>query len=261
VLRRRIAAVSVVLPAVLTACTASPADEPAGQVTLLQMNLCLSGIAVCIAGSEPADAVAEAISRIRQTRAELVVLDEACSNDAARVASASGLHPTFSVVRSGGAPLACRNPRGRGVFGNAVLTADRPRTVRDEAYRTQDPVEERRVLCVQTRRLTLCGTHLDIRGDRLATVNDAQCAELGTLLRSLSRDRPVVGSGDVNRRPSCAPPGWWTETDRGARQVPGLQQVYGDPGLTHPSAEVQPMSHTDHDALVVRFSLPGSGTG
>ena len=255
----RLVAASVVLLTLVTACTATlpagehstPSDDE--RLTLLQMNLCLSGIGTCLPSSEPADAMAEAISTVRQAAADLVVLNEACSKDAERVASATDLHLTFTVVRYRGAVLTCRDPDGRGLFGNAVLTAARPLQVRDRAYRVQDRIEERRLLCVRTKRLWVCGTHLNIPD---SSVNHGQCAELGRALRSLPGTPPAVASGDMNRRDSCAPPRWWARTDRGTGQRPGLQHVYGDPRLTVVSTAVEPMTHTDHDALVVRFGVP-----
>jgi hypothetical protein len=65
----------------------------------------------------------------------------------------------------------------------------------------------------------------------------------------------VIFGGDVNRRPSCAPHGVWTRTDRSARQAPGLQHVYGSGALQSPAATVVPAGHTDHDVLLVRADL------
>jgi hypothetical protein len=59
----------------------------------------------------------------------------------------------------------------------------------------------------------------------------------------------------VNRRPSCAPHGFWTRTDRSAGQDPGIQHVYGSDELSSPSARVVPATHTDHDILFVRAQL------
>ena len=71
----------------------------------------------------------------------------------------------------------------------------------------------------------------------------------------------VIFGGDVNRRPSCAPQGFWTLTDRSARQDPGSQQVYGNAGLRAPSARVVPAVHTDHDILLVRANPQGDDRG
>jgi len=65
----------------------------------------------------------------------------------------------------------------------------------------------------------------------------------------------VIFGGDVNRRPSCAPHGFWSRSDRSARQDPGSQHVYGTDALRSPSARVVPATHTDHDILLVRAHL------
>ena len=48
----------------------------------------------------------------------------------------------------------------------------------------------------------------------------------------------------MNRRDTCAPPGWWALTDQRGRQDPGVQDVHDDPRVTSPSAMVEPMTHT-----------------
>ncbi len=239
-----------------TAGTVSALPPLGDEVTLLQMNLCLSGMGSCSGHGPPAAAVAEAVARIGENNPDLVVVNEACSEDATRIASATGLHLTFFAVNYAGAVLACRDPGGRGVFGNAILTGQKPAARRDSAYVLQSDPEQRRVGCVVTDGLSVCGTHLSTRHTSHAeAVNDAQCAELSRLLRASARTWPTVAAGDMNRTKACAPPGWWRRTDAEARQFPGVQQVYGDRRTTGVSAEVQPMIHTDHDALVVRFSL------
>jgi endonuclease/exonuclease/phosphatase family metal-dependent hydrolase len=224
------------------------------------MNLCLSGIARCVPSAQPSETVTEALAQVRKAEPDLVVLNEACSRDAARIATAGRLHLTFSKVTYLGTTLPCRHPAGRGVFGNAVLTAGRPMAVHDQAFGLQDGIEERRVVCVDTAPLRVCGTHLEVRGSDQGGTNDAQCLELGQMLTS-PPDLPTVVSGDMNRGDSCAPPGWWTLTDSQGRQDPGVQHVYGDQRTTSPSATVQPMSQTDHDALVVRFSIAAGPPG
>jgi endonuclease/exonuclease/phosphatase family metal-dependent hydrolase len=219
------------------------------------MNLCLSGIASCAGRADHAAAVDEGTALIREHDADLVVVTEACSGDAERIGSVTGLHLTFSTVRIFGSALPCVDPGGRGVFGNAVLTSTPPLAVRDRAYTRQSDEEERRVGCVRTEDLWVCATHLSVRGYGFAPVNDAQCAELAGFLDRLSRVRPALVAGDMNRRESCAPSGWWSESDSQALQYPGVQHVYGDGRLDLHTSEVQPMSHTDHDALVVRFSV------
>lgn len=67
--------------------------------------------------------------------------------------------------------------------------------------------------------------------------------------------RTVIFGGDVNRRSSCAPLGFWTRTDRSAHQDPGRQQVYGTAAFRSPSARVVPAIRTDHDVLLVLAHL------
>lgn len=249
--------------ALLTACSAGSGavDEqrrPAGgpERTLVLMNLCLSGLAPCAGRGDHGAAVTEGIALIRENDADLAVVTEACSHDARHIAWATGLHLTFSVVRIFGSELPCVDPGDRGVFGNAVLTGAAPVAVRDRAYRLQSDEEERRVGCVRGEGVWVCGTHLSVRGFGFAPVNDAQCAELAGFLGRLSRIGPALVAGDMNRREPCAPSGWWSESDADASQLPGVQHVYGDGRLAVRTVEVQPTSTTDHDALVVRFSVP-----
>jgi hypothetical protein len=85
--------------------------------------------------------------------------------------------------------------------------------------------------------------------------NAPQCTELRALLARRAAARTVIFGGDLNRRPSCAPPGFWTRTDRSTNRDPGLQQVYGTAAFRSPSARVVPATHTDHDVLLVRAHL------
>jgi endonuclease/exonuclease/phosphatase family metal-dependent hydrolase len=234
-----------------TAGTGSTLPASGDEVTLLQLNLCLSGMGSCSGHGPPAAAVAEALARIGEDDPDLVVVNEACSGDATRIASATGLHLTFFAVNYAGAVLACRDPGGRGVFGNAILTGKMPAARRDTAYELQSDPEQRRVSCVVTDGLSVCGTHLSTRHTSHAeAINDAQCAELSRLLTVSARTWPTVAAGDMNRTKTCAPPGWWRRTDAEADQFPGVQQVYGDRRTTAASVEVQPMIHTDHCALL-----------
>lgn len=226
-------------------------------LTLLQMNQCLSGYAGCFGRTAYPAVVDETVDRIDANDADVVVLNESCSEDAARMAAETGLHLTFSTVIYRGAPLACKTPEGRGEFGNAVLTREPAFAVRDAAYGAQEGVEERRATCVVTEGLTVCGTHLSTRGTVAAqAASDAQCAELRSIVEAAARIQPVVAAGDVNRQPSCAPRSTTTVTDAAAAQAPGIQHVYGDRRLGRPRVEVEPATYTDHDVLVVRYRVP-----
>jgi endonuclease/exonuclease/phosphatase family metal-dependent hydrolase len=123
------------------------------------------------------------------------------------------------------------------------------------AFAAQDGIEQRRWLCVTTRlHQDVCTAHLSTRSTTTATsANDAQCAELAEFLSDRPNARVVVFAGDVNRRDSCAPDGFWTLTDQSADQQPGVQHVYGTGvAVGSPSAEVLAAEHSDHDVLVVR---------
>lgn len=230
---------------------------PAGSTyTLMQMNLCLSGLAGCYGKVAYPAVVEEAVARIREARPDAVTFNEACGGDVASIARRTGYHLRFSRVIYAGAPLRCVRPGGRGLFGDAVLTRAAIESADGQAFRAQEGVERRRWLCVTTRiGVDVCTAHLNTRMPIEVAGNDAQCDELGALLARRAATRTVIFGGDVNRRPSCAPAGLWTRTDGSAHQDPGLQQVYGGGALRSPMAEVVPAGHSDHDILLVRAQL------
>src|SRR3954465_939612 len=90
--------------------------------TLMQMNLCLSGLAGCYGKVAYPAGVKEAVARIRAARPDAVTLNEACRGDVDRIARMTGYHARFSTVIYRGRRLRCITPGGRGVFGDAVLT-------------------------------------------------------------------------------------------------------------------------------------------
>jgi endonuclease/exonuclease/phosphatase family metal-dependent hydrolase len=224
--------------------------------TVMQMNLCLSGRAGCYGRTAYPAVVAEAVARIRAARPDAVTVNEACRNDVATMAQRTGYHLRFSRVIYGGRRLPCVRPGGRGLFGDAVLTAAAVARADTDAFAGQAGPERRRWLCVTTRvAVDVCTAHLNTRSAVEVAGNDAQCAELAALLARRAAARPVTFGGDVNRRGSCAPAGAWTRTDTAAHQAAGLQHVYGSRPLRAPVAEVLPATHTDHDILVVRAHL------
>lgn len=243
-------------PAVTNASTSSAAASTVGGTpySLLQMNLCMSGIAPCLRYPE---VVREATTVIAAHRPDVVTLNEVCSRDVSRIADRTGYHRRFSTVPYGGRPLACRAPSGRGVFGDALLTAAKITATVDRRFRAQsiDP-EQRRWLCVVTsQRVTVCTTHLSSPSEvRTAVVR--QCAELTKVLAARARRGPTIAAGDMNKVGSCAPAGMWTRTDGESAQKPGFQQVYGSASLLHVvTSEVLPATYTDHDFLYVRARL------
>jgi endonuclease/exonuclease/phosphatase family metal-dependent hydrolase len=242
----------------LTGCSRSSAgpQHASPTYTLMQMNLCLSGLAGCYGKTAYPAVVEEAVSEIREAHPDAVTLNEACRRDVARIARRAGYHVRFSRVIYLGEPLRCVRPGGRGLFGDAVLTKAAVESTDNEDFEAQAGIERRRWLCVTTRAdVDVCTAHLNTRTAVEVAGNDAQCAELAALLARRTAARTLIFGGDVNRHHSCGPDGAWTRTDSSAQQAPGLQQVYGSGALRSPSAKVVPVTHSDHDVLVVRAHL------
>jgi endonuclease/exonuclease/phosphatase family metal-dependent hydrolase len=237
--------------------TATAAPPSAGSTyTLMQMNLCLSGLAGCYRKVAYPAGVQDAVARIREARPDAVTFNEACSGDVALIARRTGYHSRFSKVIYYGKPLPCMTPGGRGLFGDAVLTRAQIQSAEARPFEAQAGPEQRQWLCVSTRfGVDVCTAHLASHEPIEAAANNPQCAELGALLARRAGARAVIFGGDVNRHRSCAPLGFWTRTDRSAHQDPGLQQVYGTAALRAPRARVVAATHTDHDVLLVRVSL------
>src|SRR4051812_30959916 len=151
--------------------------------TLMQMNLCLSGLAGCYGKVAYPDGVREAVARIREAHPDAVTMNEVCRGDVALIARRTGYQPRFSRVIYLGEPLRCGRPGGRGLFGDAVLTKAAVETSESHAFEAQAGIERRRWLCVTTRaRVDVCTAHLNTRSAVEVGGNDAQCAELGALL-------------------------------------------------------------------------------
>ena len=78
--------------------------------TLMQMNLCLSGVAGCYAKVHYPAGIEDAVSRIREAHPDAVTFNEACSGDVALIARQTGYHVRFSTVIYYGKPLPCVRP-------------------------------------------------------------------------------------------------------------------------------------------------------
>jgi endonuclease/exonuclease/phosphatase family metal-dependent hydrolase len=257
-----VAIVGCALVLVLTGCgraaeTAAAAPPPSRSAyTLMQMNLCLSGVAGCYAKVRYPAGVQDAVARIRQAHPEAVTINEACGGDVALIARRTGYHALFSSVIYYGKPLHCIRPGGRGLFGDAVLTRAAIERTESAPFQAQAGPEQRQWLCVSTRvGVDVCTAHLASHEPVEAAASDPQCAELTSLLARRASARAVIFGGDVNRLPSCAPHGFWTRTDRSAHQDPGSQQVYGTGALRSPATRMEPATHTDHDVLLVSATL------
>jgi hypothetical protein len=147
---------------------AGPARAASAQHLLpyrvLQMNLCLSGIAGCYPGTHYPAVVDEAIDQIRVHHPDVVTMVETCSGDARRIADTTGYDMAFGTVIYKGAQLPCANPGDRGVYGLTLLTRRPIRVVDDQAYQAQNGNEQRRRVCATTTDgMTSCVTHLAVR--------------------------------------------------------------------------------------------------
>jgi endonuclease/exonuclease/phosphatase family metal-dependent hydrolase len=251
-----LAAVCCALVLAPSGCSRSSGTSGPPTYTLMQMNLCLSGLAGCYGKAAYPEVVEEAVARIREAGPDAVTLNEVCRGDIARIARRTGYHLRFTRVVYRGERLRCVRPGGRGLFGNAVLTEAAIESADSQDFEAQAGLERRRWLCVTTRvDVDVCTAHLNTRSTIEVAGNDAQCAELGALLARRAAARTVTFGGDVNRGDSCAPSDLWTRTDSSAEQAPGIQHAYGSTALRSPSAEVVPATHTDHDVLLVRAQL------
>jgi endonuclease/exonuclease/phosphatase family metal-dependent hydrolase len=132
--------------------------------TLMQMNLCLSGLAGCYGRAAYPAVVVEALARIREASPDAVTFNEACRSDVARIARRTGYHLRFSRVIYRGERLRCVRPGGRGLFGDAVLTKAAVESSDSQEFEAQAGIERRRWLCVTTRvDVDVCTAHLNTR--------------------------------------------------------------------------------------------------
>ena len=237
--------------------TSPPVPPGSGSTyTLMQMNLCLSGLAGCYGKAAYPAVVEEAVARIREARPDAVTVNEACRRDVAEIARRGGYHLRFSRVVYLGKPLKCVQPGGRGLFGDAVLTraavasAEQP-GVRGTSRHRAAPMAVRHHPS-RRRRVHRPPEH---------TLEHRSGRERRAVRRA--RGAPGTSRGRPHRRL------------RGRRQPPPLLRARrsldphgpvrragsGNPArlrngaLRAPSAEVFPAAHTDHDVLLVRADL------
>jgi endonuclease/exonuclease/phosphatase family metal-dependent hydrolase len=209
----------------------------------------------CYRDTEYPRVVDEAIATINTEAPDAVTVNEACSGDITRIAEETGYDYRFATVIYRGEPFDCTDPHGRGVFGNAVLVDGRITDSQDAAFEAQLGSEE---LCMETDEgIRTCAAHLSVTGsDAQAATSDTQCEELTDILARDGQHRPTIFGGDVNRQESCAPAGFWTTTDAAVTQISGIQHAYGSRGwFFGAEATIVPMTHTDHDGLLVESRL------
>lgn len=274
-LRRSIALLGCLLCAAALLTASRAAGEVPGhahrpgaiQLTVLQMNLCNSGIASCHTGRS----VAAAAEVIRDQAPDVVTLNEVCEDDIdiLRVALAAArpggtVVPAFQPAydRRTGRDFECTNGQRYGVG----LVVRAPAPYRGHAtygglYPNQDPAdpEERAWLCVgATGAFLACTTHLAYTSDPLAL---AQCRYLlGTAIpraKAAGGYLPTVVAGDLNLAAdggpadirSCLPAGYHQHDDG------GVQHVVATTDLTAQSSRLIEMDGTtDHPSLLVTLT-------
>src|SRR5947209_2463508 len=120
-----VAAVGCALVLALTGCSGSSqiggmrahgSSRSDSTYTLMQMNLCLSGLAGCYGKVAYPAVLAEAVADVREAHPDAVTFNEACRGDVSVVARRTDYHLRFSSVIYLGAPLRCIHPGGRGLF-------------------------------------------------------------------------------------------------------------------------------------------------
>jgi len=248
------------VPAEAPDVDAPRSGSPASIFTLVQMNLCLSGLAGCFDAAGYPDIIDETVLRIRTAEPDAVTVNEACRLDAVEIGRRTGYRVRFVPVRYADALLPCVDPGGRGLFGLAVLTKRPVVSSESAVFRAQAELEERRWMCVSTvDGVDVCTAHLEAPDSRdAAAANEGQCAELGRVLADRG-SRSMLFGGDLNRRGSCAPVGAWNRTDAASDRLPGVQHVYGSPAFDDPVAQVVAWPFSDHDLLVVSAGRTAPG--
>jgi hypothetical protein len=244
----------------------APGGLADGQVRVLQMNLCDSGLAGCYTGRS----VTAAAAVIREQAPDLVTLNEVCRDDVSVLeralarsdhlgATASAFQPARD--RRTGAPFRCRDgqPYGIGLVARQPLPDRGFATTSSGIYPIQDTAdpEERAWLCVDAGAFAACTTHL---ADTSASVAQAQCRYLlGTAIpamRAGDHHAPAVLGGDLNLHVggspdvrSCLPAGDQRADDG------GVQDIMVTPEFVIASRELINMhATTDHPGLLATLT-------
>jgi hypothetical protein len=250
--------------AVLAGSTTGSAAVGA-RLRVLQLNLCNSGIASCYTGHS----VARAAAVIGGVGPNLVTLNEVCREDVSDLEQvlAEGARDgdVVSAFQPAGdrrtaAAFRCRNGQSYGIGLLARFPSlDHGYSIHAGIYPTQDTgdPEERAWLCLDTRDLVACTTHL---ANTKATVALAQCRYLfDTAIPALPRRGravPTVLGADLNLKPhhrpdvrSCLPAGYVQTYDGGTQYIVGSRDLRVSSGTTIGMSKT-----TDHPGLLGMLS-------
>ena len=241
-----------------------------GQVRVLQLNLCSSGIAGCYTGRS----TAEAAAAIRAETPDLVTMNEVCQDDVsslrralADVVPGGTVVSAFQAARNGrsGEAYRCRNGQQYGIGLVSRWPSVPGSSAAGGIYPAQDGAdpEERAWLCLDvaaTPAVAVCTTHLAYT---VREVAGAQCRFLfGTVIAEMrARDgaAPVVlggdlnlGSGDSADLRSCLPAGAVLADDGGQQHVVATPEFVVDSSRT-----IDLRGATDHPGLLVTLAPTG----
>jgi hypothetical protein len=233
--------------------TSTASTLAATTVTVLQLNICHSGIAGCYTG----DAVlARAVQVIGATRPKVLSVNEACAGDVGPLLAAMGPAATRFVAAEhpDGTPVACVNGQS---FGNIVMVAAALAGgpgVRGR-YAVQDTIELRVWACLPAGALAACTTHLSSHSGSIAM---SQCVELMSHAAGYAATAPVIVSGDLNLRhrgspnvQDCNRTGFYRKGDG------DVQHVFATTNLTFVSGtRISMAGTTDHPAWLVTVTMP-----
>lgn len=234
---------------------AATTDEGlSGEVRVLQLNLCHSGVAGCFTG----DAVmAKAVEVIADVAPTLVTLNEVCREDVPWLAEQTGAidHRFTPALKADDTPVKCKNGDhyGNGLLAWIAPEWDAPVT---GVYAAQSSQTERRVwICMGYAGMVGCTTHLSTAG---ATAL-AQCEEfVGGPLATAAAAGPAVMAGDWNLKyngnpdaQDCVAAGFFRKGDGSVQHM-----IAADAFGFLETIKIDMDGTTDHPGLEVRLTLP-----
>ncbi|MDQ3632362.1 MAG: hypothetical protein M3417_14050 [Actinomycetota bacterium] len=223
------------------------AGAAAAPYSLLQVNLCGSGLAPCF-GMGSSNKAGKAAELIRARRPSVVTLNEMCSNDLATIRRATGFNGHF--IRSGSQK--CKNKQE---YGNAVMFAPgvRVAVVSQTTYLAQQRRgdEKRTLLCVDGGGVRVCVTHLDsggLQGQQAQQMEStlANYADAG-VRTLLGGDWNLKFGGNPNAQ-NFVPGGMFRKGDNDVQHVMATQKHF-----RFVSTRTMRLNWTDHPGFQVYF--------
>jgi hypothetical protein len=238
-------------------------------MSVLQLNLCNSGVAGCYEGGQ---SVPEAYDVITSVRPDVVTLNEICKADVQTslfpaMAEMYPGHATFwafapAYNRATGAPYQCANgdQYGIGLMGHVPAAQWAGVETFSGRYPMQraDSNELRAWVCAEAvGNYYACTTHLASGAGAVAL---DQCNHLmRSVIPSIWSSEgtlPSVVGGDFNLKyqgspnvQNCVPSGWYRKGDG------DVQHVMATTSLTFGSTQKIGLSHTDHPGWLVRTTV------